>query len=76
LYLGDHCTGDDCEGLNGLQQENDTRNAILESLEDLRKYANGEYNEADASDNEREMRIHLEYENRIWGILKQNGVKK
>lgn len=49
---------------------------IIESLNDLRKYANGEYNEADASDNEREMRIHLEYENRIWGILKNNEVER
>lgn len=43
---------------------------MLESLEELRKYANGEYKEADLSDNEREMRIHLEYENRIWGIMR------
>jgi len=44
---------------------------ITALLDDLRKYANGEYNEAALSDNEREMRIHLEYENRIWGIMKQ-----
>jgi hypothetical protein len=43
---------------------------MLESLDELRKYANGEYKEADLSDNEREMRIHLEYENRIWGIMR------
>ena len=72
----DQCTGDDCEGLMDVQKESNTHNAILESLNDLRRYANGEYNEADASDNEREMRIHLEYENRIWEILKQNGVKR
>jgi len=51
-------------------------NSTLESLNDLRRYANGEYNEAETSDNEREMRIHLEYENRIWSILKNNGVER
>jgi hypothetical protein len=35
-----------------------------------------EYGDAETSDNEREMRIHLEYENRIWGILKNNGVER
>lgn len=45
-------------------------NDVMEILEDLRKYANSEYQEAECSDNEREMRIHLEYENRIWGIMK------
>lgn len=45
-------------------------NTIIESLEDLRKYAKGEYQESECSDNEREMRIHLEYENRIWTIMK------
>ena len=44
---------------------------ILECLNNLRKYANGEYSEAELSDNEREMRIHLEYENRIWSIIKE-----
>lgn len=45
------------------------REWVLESLDGLRKYANAEYKEAELSDNEREMRIHLEYENRIWGIM-------
>lgn len=45
------------------------REDVAELLDDVRKYANGEYKEADLSDNEREMRIHLEYENRIWGIM-------
>jgi hypothetical protein len=49
----------------------DTTGKVLEQLDDLRKYANGEYQEAECSDNEREMRIHLEYENRIWGIMKE-----
>ena len=47
------------------------REKVLELLEDLRKYANGEYKEADLSDNEHDLRIHLEYENRIWGIMKE-----
>ena len=47
------------------------RDKVLELLEDLRKYANGEYKEADLSDNEHDLRIHLEYENRIWGIMKE-----
>jgi hypothetical protein len=49
------------------KQERDT---VLELLDGLRKYANGEYKEADLSDNEHDLRIHLEYENRIWGIMK------
>ena len=49
----------------------DATEKVLEQLDDLRKYANGEYQEAECSDNEREMRIHLEYENRIWGIMKE-----
>lgn len=44
---------------------------VLELLNDLRRYANGEYKEADLSDNEHDLRIHLEYENRIWGIMKE-----
>ena len=44
---------------------------MLELLDDLRKYANGEYKEADLSDNEHDLRIHLEYENRIWSIMKE-----
>ena len=47
------------------------RDKVLELLNDLRKYANGEYKEADLSDNEHDLRIHLEYENRIWGIMKE-----
>jgi hypothetical protein len=46
------------------------RDKVLELLDGLRKYANGEYKEADLSDNEHDLRIHLEYENRIWGIMK------
>ena len=45
------------------------RDAVLELLNDLRRYANGEYKEADLSDNEHDLRIHLEYENRIWAIM-------
>jgi hypothetical protein len=44
------------------------REKVLELLNDLRKYANGEYKEADLSDNEHDMRIHLEYGNRIMEI--------
>lgn len=47
------------------------RNKVLELLDNLRRYANGEYKEADLSDNEHDLRIHLEYENRIWGIMKE-----
>ena len=46
------------------------REKVLEQLNDFRRYANGEYKEADLSDNEHDLRIHLEYENRIWGIMK------
>lgn len=46
------------------------RDNIIEVLDELRTYAKGEYQESSLSDNEREMRIHLEYENRIWGIMK------
>ena len=42
---------------------------VLELLNVLRRYANGEYKEAELSDNEHDMRIHLEYENRIWEIM-------
>jgi hypothetical protein len=49
----------------------DERDTVLELLDGLRKYANGEYKEADLSDNEHDLRIHLEYENRIWGIMKE-----
>lgn len=47
------------------------REKILELLNNLRRYANGEYKEADLSDNEHDLRIHLEYENRIWGIMQE-----
>jgi hypothetical protein len=47
------------------------RDKVLELLNDLRRYANGEYKEADLSDNEHDLRIHLEYGNRIWGIMKE-----
>ncbi len=43
---------------------------VLESLDKLGEYADSEYEEANLSGNEREMRIHLEYTNRIWGIMK------
>jgi hypothetical protein len=53
---------------------------VLELLNDLRHYANGEYKEADVSDDEDKMRIHLEYENRVWDIMKKlrekTGVRK
>ena len=57
-----------CASHSDFQSE---RDKVLELLEDLRKYANGEYKEADLSDNEHDLRIHLEYENRIWGIMKE-----
>jgi hypothetical protein len=47
------------------------RDKALELLNDLRGYANGEYAVANLSDNEHDARIHLEYENRIWGIMKE-----
>jgi len=62
-FCQDHMVRDDTH-----QSE---RDKVLELLEDLRKYANGEYKEADLSDNEHDLRIHLEYENRIWGIMKE-----
>ena len=46
------------------------REKVLEKLYPLHKYADDEYNEANLSDNEREMMIHLEYSNRIWGLMK------
>ena len=49
----------------------DATEKVLDGLDGLRKYANGEYKEADLSDNEHDLRIHLEYENRIWGIMKE-----
>jgi hypothetical protein len=45
------------------------REQVLETLEDLRKWSNGEYNEAYLSDNEREMRIHNDYGCKIWGVM-------
>ena len=45
------------------------RERVLETLEDLRKWSNGEYNEAYLSDNEREMRIHNDYGCKIWGVM-------
>jgi hypothetical protein len=52
------------------------REKVLELLKGLRRYSSGEYIEAELSDNEHDMRIHLEYENRIWEImieLRQQG---
>jgi hypothetical protein len=46
------------------------REKVLEQLSDLNRYACQEYDEASCSDNEREMRIHLEYGNRTWGIIR------
>jgi len=46
------------------------RERILEQLGDLNYYACIEYAEANLSDNEREMRIHLEYGNRTWEIIR------
>lgn len=46
------------------------REDVLEQLSDLNRYACQEYDEASCSDNEREMRIHLEYGNRTWGIIR------
>jgi hypothetical protein len=43
---------------------------IIEQLSDLNHYSREEYKEASLSDNEREMRIHLEYGNRLWGIIR------
>ena len=59
-----------CDGVRSHHYQSE-RDTVLELLEDLRKYANGEYKEADLSDNEHDLRIHLEYENRIWGIMKE-----
>jgi hypothetical protein len=53
------------------QSEQEIREKVLELLNDFRRYANGEFKEADLSDNERETRIHLEYENKIWGIMQE-----
>ena len=44
--------------------------AAIEQLSDINKYAREEYEEANLSDNEREMRIHLEYGNRVWGVVR------
>ena len=62
-----------CEDLGWCQffEEQSEREKVLDLLDDLRKYANGEYNEAELSDNEHDMRIHLEYQNKIWGIMKE-----
>ena len=46
------------------------REQAIEQLSDLNKYSCEEYEEANLSDNEREMRIHLEYGNRTWGIIR------
>ena len=46
------------------------REDAIEQLGDLNKYACFEYEEASLSDNEREMMIHLEYGNRVWGIIR------
>jgi len=45
------------------------RKKVLELLKCLRKYAYGEYKEAELSDNEHDLRIHHEYESRIWEIM-------
>ena len=55
----------------GLPGHTSASSDVLELLNDLRHYANGEYKEADVSDDEDKMRIHLEYENRIWDIMKK-----
>lgn len=52
------------------QAKREERERVLEQLNDLRRYSSDEYEEAYLSDNEREMRIHVEYGNRIWGIMK------
>lgn len=52
---------------DGAQKE---RENVIEILCDLNKYSCFEYEEANLSDNEREMRIHLEYGNRLWGIIR------
>jgi nucleoside 2-deoxyribosyltransferase len=57
-----------CASHSDFQSE---REKVLEQLNDLRRYANGEYKEADLSDNEHDLRTHLEYENRIWGIMQE-----
>jgi hypothetical protein len=44
--------------------------AAIEMLSDLNKYSCEEYEEASLSDNEKEMRIHLEYGNRLWGVIR------
>ena len=52
------------------QARNRTLDEIIETLSDLNRYSCQEYEEASLSDNEREMRIHLEYGNRLWGIIR------
>ena len=59
------------EKLTNLEQQiKDEHEKVIEILSDLNKYSCEEYEEASLSDNEREMRIHLEYGNRTWGIIR------
>ena len=55
---------------------NATPENIIEQLSDLNRYSCQEYDEANLSDNEREMGIHLEYGNRLWGILQSLRTKE
>ena len=71
FYNGFFSAGSDIATTVRSHPHQSERDKVLELLEDLRKYANGEYKEADLSDNEHDLRIHLEYENRIWGIMKE-----
>jgi hypothetical protein len=69
--LPEHWTAVEARKKHEMVIRKDEREKVLDLLDDLRKYANGEYNEAELSDNEHDLRIHLEYENRIWGIMKE-----
>ena len=52
------------------EQAQQSIDAAIEQLSDINKYACEEYEEANLSDNEREMRIHLEYGNRVWEVVR------
>jgi adenosyl cobinamide kinase/adenosyl cobinamide phosphate guanylyltransferase len=74
--LPEHWTVIEARKKHEMTIRKDEREKVLDLLDDLRKYANGEYNEAELSDNEHDLRIHLEYENRIWGIMKERRQSK
>ncbi len=67
-YTGEDVFGPFIHGHNA-QVAKAAREKMLETLEGLRKWSNGEYNEAYLSDNEREMRIHNDYGCKIWEVM-------